>query len=57
MDEDRAAPAGHPWAGVVVDLDDEIVEVVVPPQPVAWFTGRLPEGAIVAAVSGILAPS
>ena len=56
MQEHRAAAAGHPRAGIVVDLDDEIVEMVVPPQPVAWFSGRAAEGAVIAPVGGIFAP-
>ena len=40
----------------MIDLDDKIVEVVIPPQPVAWFIGRPVEWAIVAAVGDILAP-
>src|SRR3981081_2170581 len=56
MYEHRAAAAGHPRAGVVVDLDDEIVEVVLPPKPVAWFSGRAAKGAVITSVSGILAP-
>jgi len=56
MQEHRAAAAGHPRTGIVVDLDDEIVEMVVPPQPVAWFSGRAAEGAVIAPVGGIFAP-
>ena len=56
MDEHRAAAPSHPRAGVVVDFDDEIVQVVLPPEPVAWFSGRAAEGPVVAPVSGILAP-
>ena len=56
MQEHRAAAAGHPRAGIVVDLDDEIVDMIVPPQPVAWFSGRAAEGAIIAPVGGIFAP-
>ena len=56
VQEHRAAAAGDPGTGVVVDLDDEVVEVVLPPQAVAWFIGRAAERAVVAAVSGIFAP-
>ena len=56
MQKHRAAAAGHPRAGIVVDLDDEIVEMVIPPQPVAWFSGRAAEGAVIAPVGGIFAP-
>ena len=40
----------------MIDLDDQVVETVVPAQPIAWFIGRLTEGAVIAAVRGILAP-
>ena len=56
MHEDGAAAAGHSRAGIVVDLDDEVVEMIVPPQPVAWFSGRAAEGAVVAPVARILTP-
>ena len=44
MDEHRAAPPGHPRPRVVVDFDDEVIEMVVPPQPVAGFIGRRRNG-------------
>ena len=56
MDEHRTAPAGDARPGVVVDLDDEIVQPVATPQPVPWFIGRPPERTIVAPVGRILAP-
>jgi hypothetical protein len=56
MDKDRAAPTSHPRPGVVVDLDNDVVEPVLAPQPVAWFNGRPPERAIVPPVSRIFAP-
>ena len=54
--EHGAAAAGDARAGVVVDLDDEVVEPVVAPQPVAWFIGRAAERPVVAAVARVLAP-
>ena len=56
MDEHGAAAAGHARPGVVVDFDDQIVETVVPAQPIAWFIGRPAEGSVIAAVRRILAP-
>ena len=56
MEEDGAAAAGHPRPGVVVDLDDDVVEAVVAPEPVAWFIGRAPERPVVAPVVRVLAP-
>ena len=40
MDEHGAAAAGDARPRVVVDLDNQIVETVVAPEPVAWFIGR-----------------
>ena len=34
-----AAAAGLSGAGIVVDLDDEVVEGIVPPEPVAALCG------------------
>lgn len=56
VDENAAATAGDARARVVVDLDQEVVEVVIAPQPIAWFTGRPCIGAIVPAIGWILAP-
>src|SRR5262245_45872932 len=56
MQEDRAAAPGHPRAGIVVDLDDQVVKPVAAPEAVAWFIDRPSEGAVVAAVGRILAP-
>jgi hypothetical protein len=56
MREHGAAPARHARPGIVVDLDHEIVEVVLAPQPVASFTWRASEGPIVTPVAGIFAP-
>jgi hypothetical protein len=56
MDEDRAAPAGDPWPGVVINLDDQVVKPILAPEPIAWFSGRPPKWTIVAPVFGILAP-
>ena len=56
MNEHGAAVARHARAGIVVDFDDQIVETVVPLQPIAWFIGRPPEGSVIAAFRGVLAP-
>jgi DNA-binding response OmpR family regulator len=56
MQKNRTATSDHPRPGIVVDLDHQVVQGILPPQPVAWFTGRAPERAVVAAVRGILAP-
>jgi len=56
MDKHGAAAAGHARSGIVVDFDDQVVETVVPPEPVAWFIGRPAEEAIIASIRGVLAP-
>ena len=56
MQEHGAAPARHPRTSIVVDLDHDIVEVVLAPQPVAWFIRRALERPVVAPVRRILAP-
>src|SRR5262245_8573858 len=56
MQEHRAPPPRNPRAGVVVDLDDEVVQMVVAPKPVAWVIGRPSVGPVVATVARQLAP-
>ena len=56
MHEHGAASACHPGAGVVVDFDDEIVEVVGPPKAVAAVGGCPSKRAVIPSVGGILAP-
>ena len=56
MDEDRAAASGNSRTDIVIDFDDDVVQAIPPPKPVAWFTGRPPKGAIITPVAGILAP-
>src|SRR5260370_25355633 len=43
MEKNRAAPSGDAGTGVVIDLDDEIVEAIVAPEPLARFAGRAPD--------------
>src|ERR1051325_10901828 len=57
MDEHGAAPAGDPGPGVVVELDNEVVEGVLTLEPVAWLAGVEPDRPVVAPASGILAPA
>src|SRR6516164_6223571 len=54
--KDGAAASGHARTGVVVDLNDEVVEMIVPPQPVAFLCQRASERTVVAAIAGALAP-
>src|SRR5512147_3220988 len=56
MQEHGAAAAGNSWAGVVIDLDDEIVEVVLAGQPVAGLVADQADRLIVVAVPRVLAP-
>jgi hypothetical protein len=56
MEEHGAASPGDAGPSVVIDLDDEIVETIIPPQPVAWFIGRACERAVISAVGGVFAP-
>ncbi len=56
MDEDGAAASGHSGPRIVIDLDDQVIEIIIAPEPVAWFSGRPPEGTIVAPTMWILAP-
>ena len=56
MQKHRAAAAGDARGGVVVDLDDEIVEMVFAGQPVAGLAVAEPDRLIVMAVVRVLAP-
>ncbi len=56
VDEHGASPPGHARARVVVDFDNQIIEMIVAPQPVPGLAGRQFKGPVVAPVGGILAP-
>src|ERR1700761_4211435 len=56
MDEDGTATPGNARPGILVDLDDYIVEPVSTPQPVAGLLRRPPERLVVAAISRVLTP-
>ncbi len=56
MQEYSAAAAGNTRPSVMVDFDDEIVEAVGAPQPVAWFIGRPVEGTVVPSIGRVFAP-
>ena len=56
MHEHGAASARHAGAGVVVDLDDEIVEVVGSPEAIAAVARRASKRVVIPPVGGILAP-
>ena len=56
MQEYRATAASDPRPRVVVDFDNEIIKMILPPQPVAGLTGGYPDRLVIAAVRRILAP-
>ena len=50
------AAAGNARRAVVIDLDDEIIEVVVPREPVAGLIAVEPDRLVVMTVVRVLAP-
>jgi hypothetical protein len=56
MQEDRATPATDSRGGVVVDLDDEIVEMILARQPIASLVLVETNGLVVVTVLRVLAP-
>jgi hypothetical protein len=56
VDEHGASATGHPRSGIVVDLDDEIIEVVGAAQTITGNIGRAMNRAIIEAMTGILTP-
>jgi hypothetical protein len=57
MEKHRTAEAGHAREGVVINLDNEIVEVVDPCEPVAAIAAGKSHRPIVMAAGGIFAPA
>jgi hypothetical protein len=56
MQKHRAAAAGDARPGVVIDLDDEIVEMIVAPEPVAALIRTQPQRLVVVTILRVLAP-
>src|ERR1700681_3238101 len=56
MQEHRAAAAGDARMGVVIDLDDKIIEMIVALQPIAAAVGIELHRLVVMAAGGGLAP-
>ena len=56
MDKYCAAPAGNAGARVLVYFDNEVIEMIVTPEPVAELTASHLDCPIVAAVLWVLAP-
>src|SRR5579863_834957 len=56
MQENGAAAAGDPRGGVVVDLDDEVVEVIIAPEPVAVLVNSELDRPVIMPAGGVFAP-
>ncbi len=57
VNENGAAATPDPRAGIMVQLDQEIVEMVITPQPIAATHARHRDWSVVAAIGRILAPA
>src|SRR5436190_1366192 len=56
MQKHGTAAAGDARRGVVVDLDNEVVEVILAPQAVAGLSPLKPDRPVIVAVVGVFAP-
>jgi hypothetical protein len=56
VDEHGATAASDPRPGIVVNLHDEVVEMILPPQPIARRSIGTPNRPVVAPVGRVLAP-
>lgn len=56
MDEYCAATVRNPGPGIVIELDDQVIEVIIAPQPVAGCMFRSTDRPVVASIRRILAP-
>src|SRR5262245_13564082 len=56
MQEHRAAAVGGARRGVVVDLDDEVVEMILARQTVACLIALKPDRPIIMTIGGVFAP-
>ena len=57
MQEHSAATSGDTRAGVVVDLNNEVIEMIRPHQSVGIAIRRKPDRLVVAAIGRVLAPA
>ena len=57
VNEHRASAAGDSWTAVVVQLDDQVVEAIGSPEPVAGMVRRKTDWLVVAAVGRVFAPA
>lgn len=56
VDENGAATSRHPRSRVMIDLDDQVIEVVRPPEAIAVHIGPCTKRTIIPAVGGRFAP-
>src|SRR5579864_3832038 len=56
MQENGAAAAGDPRGGVVVDLDDEVVKVIIASEPIAGLVNGELDRLVVMPAGGVFAP-
>ena len=56
VDEHRATAPCDPRTVIVVDLDDEVVKIVRPHQPVARFPRRSPDRTVIPPIRRVFAP-
>ena len=56
MHENGAAASRNARAAIVIKLDDQIVEAIVPPQAITGLAGFAPDWPIVAAIARVFAP-
>jgi len=57
VNEHGTPTTGNARPRIVVDFDNQIIEMVVSAQAIAWFIGRAAKWPIIAPVGGVLAPS
>lgn len=56
MNEDSAAASGYARPGVVIELDDKVVEMIVAPEPVARLSGGPDDMAVIRPVGRVFTP-
>ena len=57
MHEHGAAASGNARMRIVVDFEDEIVKVIIAPEPVAWCVFGQADRAVISAIVRVFAPS
>jgi len=56
VNEHRTPAPSHPGPDIMIDFDEEVVESIATPKPVAWFIGRPGDGTIVIPICGLFTP-